>query len=174
MSQYMQESGSYINPYYSATSQNSFANNGAESPTAAAAAIAAYYGTAGAGFGAGAAGSAAPGAGMAAAGYASYYNNLVAGYYPGHQSGYTYGSSAGAGNVAHSGANPDDYSRRHTPGPVYHLNTALPPPSLVESGTNSLDDILKTPSKTMFFSYFQCRYCLIHFFTKQLSQSNLI
>ena len=50
-----------------------------------------------------------------------------------------------------SGSHSDDYSRRHAPGPVYHLNTehlnTLSPPSIVDTGTNSLDDILKTPSK---------------------------
>ena len=88
MSQYMQESGSYINPYYGATTQNTFGNSGSDSPTATLA-LAAYYGSS-AGFGAGA--GSTPGAGMA--GYASYYNNLVAGYYP--QSSYSYGSTGSA------------------------------------------------------------------------------
>ena len=148
MSQYMQESGPYINPYYGANSQSTFGNSGSDSPAAISATLAAYYGS-GAGFGAGA--GSASGAGMA--GYASYYANL-AGY--GYQSASypSYGSagsatSGGGGGVPSSGS--DDYSRRHAPGPVYHLNTehlnTLSPPSIVESGTNSLDDILKTPSK---------------------------
>ena len=141
MSQYMQESGSYINPYYGATSQNTFGNSGSDSPTASTLALAAYYGS-GAGFGAGA--GSAPGTGMA--GYASYYNNLVAGYYPSHQSSYSsYSAGSASGGVPTSGSYSDD-GRRHAPGPVYHLNT-LSPPSIVDTGTNSLDDVLKPPSK---------------------------
>lgn len=147
VSQYMQESGSYINPYYGATSQNTFGNSGSDSPTATLA-LAAYYGSFGAGAGS------TPGAGMA--GYASYYNNL-AGYYPSsHQSSYAYGSTGsttGASGVPSAGGphSADDYSRRHAPGPVYHLNpehlNTLSPPSTIETGTNSLDDILKPPSR---------------------------
>ena len=58
VSQYMQESGSYINPYYGATGQNTFGNSGSDSPTATLA-LAAYYGSFGAGAGS------TPGAGMA-------------------------------------------------------------------------------------------------------------
>ena len=91
VSQYMQESGSYINPYYGATGQNTFGNSGSDSPTATLA-LAAYYGSFGAGAGS------TPGAGMA--GYASYYNNL-AGYYPSsHQSSYAYGSTGSTTGMA--------------------------------------------------------------------------
>ena len=89
VSQYMQESGSYINPYYGATGQNTFGNSGSDSPTATLA-LAAYYGSFGAGAGS------TPGAGMA--GYASYYNNL---YYPSsHQSSYAYGSTGSTTGMA--------------------------------------------------------------------------
>ena len=156
----MQESGSYINPYYGATSQNTFGNSGSDSPTATLA-LAAYYGS-GAGFGAGA--GSASGAGMA--GYASYYNNLVAGYYPSHQSSYSSYSagSAASGGVPSSGSHPDEYGRRPAPGPVYHLNTehlnTLSPPSIAEPGTNSLDDVLKPPSKQNLFLF---RIQAVHF-----------
>ena len=164
MSQYMQESGSYINPYYGATSQNTFGNSGSDSPTASTLALAAYYGS-GAGFGAGA--GSAPGTGMA--GYASYYNNLVAGYYPSHQSSYSsYSAGSASGGVPTSGSYSDD-GRRHAPGPVYHLNTehlnTLSPPSIVDTGTNSLDDVLKPPSKPdlLFIIRFTHKLCYINF-----------
>ena len=144
MSQYMQES-SYINPYYGAgASQNACgASSGSDSPTATAAALAAYYGTSAAGFGAS--------TGSAASGYASYYNYMsaAAGFYPSHQSSYSYGAAGtgASGVTGTSGAHADDYTRKHAPEPVYHLNTLPPPPSIVEPGTNSLDDVLKSPSK---------------------------
>ena len=143
MSQYMQES-SYINPYYGTTAGQSAcgANSGSDSPTATAAALAAYYGSS----------ASFPSTGSAAAsGYASYYNYMAAtagSFYPTHQSSYSYGAP-GSGATGAAGVTPtaDDYTRKHAQQPLYTLNTALPPPSIVEPGTNSLDDVLKTPSK---------------------------
>lgn len=144
MTQYMQE----YNPYYGSSGQNfapgntgnstASTTNGSDSPTGTtAAALANYY----SGFGA-----------AAASPYASYYNNLaLAGYYPtSHQSttGYAYpGTTSNASSGAVTGStHHDDYNRR--PGPVYQLvDRGVPPPNIVETGTNSLDDILKTPSK---------------------------
>ena len=84
---------------------------------------------------------------------------MAAGYYPtGHQAGgsaYSYSSpgSAGIPGVASSGSagHAEDYAKRHAPGPVYQLdlNRGIPP-SVVDTGTNSLDDILKQPSKKNF------------------------
>lgn len=146
MTQYMQE----YNPYYGTSSSQNFAGNatganassttnGSDSPTGTtAAALANYY----SGFGA-----------AAASPYASYYNNLaLAGYYPtSHQStgGYSYAgttaNATSAGSVTGS-THHEDYNRR--PGPVYQLvDRGVPPPNIVETGNNSLDDILKTPSK---------------------------
>ena len=81
---------------------------------------------------------------------------------PCHQFSYAYGSTGsttGASGVPSAGGphSADDYSRRHAPGPVYHLNpehlNTLSPPSTIETGTNSLDDILKPPSKQLFFEF---------------------
>ena len=43
---------------------------------------------------------------------------------------------------------------------IYHLNNALPPPSISEPGINSLDDIVQNkPGKTLvFFFFIKLRY----------------
>jgi len=157
MSQYMQESG-YGHYYGSSTAQTpgggcgTTGAGGADSPTATAAALAAYYGSS-AGFGTGASAGSAGSASMA--GYASYYNNYMAaaaGFYPSHQSGYSaaaagYGagsSATSAGNAAHSVS----HSANGAPAQLYHLSTLPPPPSIIEPGTNSLDDVLKSPARS--------------------------
>ena len=141
MSQYMQDSYHYA---YGASTQPggaSSATSGADSPTATAAALAAYYGSS-AGFGAGAT---APSA-SASLGYASYYNNYMAASYFNHQAGYggAYGASTGTGTGAGS------HSANGAPAQIYHLNPGLPPPAITEPGTNSLDDVLKSPGKIQF------------------------
>lgn len=167
MSQYMQESGSYINPYhvYSGQTGSSTAaggqTGGGESPTSTAAALAAYYGASG--FGTGPAGSGSTGssmAGHAAAGYASYYNNYMAaaGFYPHHSTGSTgYGASTPTGyestaarphpTAGHALAGSPSASNASMPQAIYHLSNLPPPPSIAEPGTNSLEDVLKTPAR---------------------------
>ena len=86
------------------------------------------------------------------AGYASYYNNYIAaaaGYYPGHQAGYGagYGTTGGTGSVPGS-AHSASHSANGAPAPVYHLSTLPPPPSIIEPGTNSLEDVLKSGTGT--------------------------
>ena len=83
----------------------------------------------------------------ASLGYASYYNNYMAASYFNHQAGYggAYGASTGAGSGAGS------HSANGAPAQIYHLNPGLPPPAITEPGTNSLDDVLKSPGKIQFF-----------------------
>ena len=133
MSQYM-ESGSYINPYYGTSGQNTFTTSGSDSPTATATALAAYYN-----------GGSASGTAQA---YASYYNNYMAaaaGYFPaGQHSGYSYSGSSASARY------PTEECKREGPEPVYHLRNVSLPPQIAEPGPNSLDDVLKPASKKDF------------------------
>ena len=89
----------------------------------------------------------------AAPNYASYYNNYMA-FYPhtaNPSSGYAgYGSGA-------AGTGPQLPTHPSTTGnqAIYHLNNALPPPSISEPGINSLDDIVnnKPGKKSNFYKY---------------------
>ena len=137
MSQYM-ESGSYINPYYGTTGQTPCATSGADSPTATATALAAYYGNAGF------APTGAPTGPAQAYATASYYYNSMAaaaGYFPGQHSGYSYGSTGAGARY------PTEECKREGPEPVYHLRNVSLPPQIAEPGPNSLDDVLKPASK---------------------------
>ena len=105
-----------------------------------AAALAAAYGAAYATTGFGSSGSGGSANSTSAPNYASYYNNYMA-FYP-HTAtpaaGYA-GYGTGAGSVG-----PQLPTHPSTTGnqAIYHLNNALPPPSISEPGINSLDDIV--------------------------------
>ena len=84
----------------------------------------------------------------AAPNYASYYNNYMAFYPPtaNPSSGYAgYGSGA-AGTGPQLPTHPSATGNQA----IYHLNNALPPPSIAEPGINSLDDIVNNkPGKNL-------------------------
>ena len=83
--------------------------------------------------------------------YASYYNNYMA-FYP-HTAnpspGYTGYGSGSAGTAPQLPTHPSSTGNQA----IYHLNNALPPPSISEPGINSLDDIVNNkPGKKIKFS----------------------
>jgi hypothetical protein len=135
------------NPGSLTAGTNSTSGTGADeslAPDSHAAALAAAYGAAYATTGNPFASSTGAGGTTGSAGtsgYASYYNNYMA-FYP-HTAaaapGYT-GYGAGTGTTG-----PQLPTHPSTTGnqAIYHLNNALPPPSIAEPGINPLDEVVK-------------------------------